>query len=233
MSGTLIGGYVATFAGAASLAIVALPIREMVRSAPARRMLSKHAGAVRTAIVFVVLVVSVCAVILPARPFPHYALLFIWPLALLAGLAWSLASSWPARGEGGVGTPLRSSMHYPYFASGALPSRRRELTMIPRSPGLRVFSAPASCWRPRPPTAGATVDPPGIRGMQLPLQRPMTATNIEPPDVYILFKPQPAQVPENDVQPPYYPNVVVGSRVIPFSRKLTRELALRQRRGVH
>ena len=78
LSGNLIGGYVATCVGAASLAIVALPIKEMVRSAPARRTLSRHPDAVRTVIVFVVLVVSVCAMIAPSRPFPHYAFLFIW-----------------------------------------------------------------------------------------------------------------------------------------------------------
>jgi hypothetical protein len=100
LSGNLIGAYVATFA-AASLAIAALPIRKMVHSAPARRMLSQQPDAVRTATVFVVLAVSVCAVIAPSRPFPHYAVLVIWPLTLLAGLVSSLASLWPALGEGG------------------------------------------------------------------------------------------------------------------------------------
>jgi hypothetical protein len=99
--GNLVGSYVAICVGAASLAIVALPIRKMVHNAPARRMFLKHPDALRTVIAFVVLVVSVCAVIASSRRFPHYAVLLIWPLTLLAGLAWSLASSWPAPGEVG------------------------------------------------------------------------------------------------------------------------------------
>jgi hypothetical protein len=151
LSGTLIGGYVATFAGAASLAIVALPIREMVRSAPARRMLSGHAGAVRTAIVFVVLVVSVCAVILPARPFPHYALLFIWPLALLAGLAWWLASSWPARGEGGRGYTAKIVDALSIFCIGGLALKEARIDYDPEVTGAesgfgagQLLAAPAT-----------------------------------------------------------------------------------------
>jgi hypothetical protein len=98
LSGNLIGGYVATLVGAA---IASLPIREMVRRAPTRRMLMAHPDTLRTAVVFVVLVVSVCAVMAPSRPFPHYAFLFIWPLTLLAGLACSLANSTPVQGQGG------------------------------------------------------------------------------------------------------------------------------------
>ena len=95
-----LGTYVATFAGAASLAIVALPIRELVRGASAQRTFLAYPEAVRTFIAFIVLVISVSAVIVPGRGFSHYAFLFIWPLTLLTGLAWSLASSWSTPGEG-------------------------------------------------------------------------------------------------------------------------------------
>ncbi len=120
LSGNLIGGYVATLAGAASLAIASLPIREMVRRASARRMLMAHPDTLRTAVVFVVLVVSVCAVMVPSRPFPHYAFLFIWPLTLLAGLAWSLASSTPAPDERGRWHPTRIVGALSVFCIGSL-----------------------------------------------------------------------------------------------------------------
>jgi hypothetical protein len=107
LSGKLIGGYVATFAVAASLAIVTLPIREMVRRGSTWRMLLTHPDPVRIGAVFIVLVVSVGAVMVPSRPFPHYALLLIWPLTLLAGLTWSLARSWPASREGGRWSPAK------------------------------------------------------------------------------------------------------------------------------
>jgi hypothetical protein len=141
-SRTLIGGYVATFAGAASLAIAALPIREIVRSAPTRRTLSKHPEAVRTAIVSVVLVVSVCAVMVPSRAFPHYALLFVWPLALLAGLAWSLASSRPAPGEGGRWNPPKIVGVLSIFCIGGLALQEARLDYDPEVTGAEsVFGA--------------------------------------------------------------------------------------------
>jgi hypothetical protein len=146
LSGNLIGGYVATFAGAASLAIAALPIREIVRSALARRMLSKHPDAVRTAIVFVILVVSVCAVMASSRASAHYALLFLWPLTLLVGLAWSLASSWRAPGEGGRWHPAKIVGALSIFCIGGLALQEAKLDYDPRSLGPKVFSAPAICW---------------------------------------------------------------------------------------
>jgi hypothetical protein len=142
LSGKLIGGYVATFAGAASLAIAVLPIREMVRSAPARRMLLKHPDAVRTAIVFVVLLASVCSVMAAARPFPHYAVLFIWPLTLLAGLAWSLANSWPAPGEAGRWHPAKIVGALSIFCVGGLALHEAKLDYDPEVTGAEsVFAA--------------------------------------------------------------------------------------------
>jgi hypothetical protein len=142
LSGNLSGGYVATFAGAASLAIVALPIREIMRNAPAQRMLSTHPDAVRTAIVFLVLVVSVCAVMVPSRPFPHYALLFIWPLTLLAGLAWSLAGCWPAPGEGRRWEPAKIVGALSIACIGGLALQEAKLDYDPEVTGAEsVFAA--------------------------------------------------------------------------------------------
>ena len=141
-SGNLIRGYVATFAGGASLAIAALAIGGMVRGAPARRMLSKHPDMVRTAIVFLVSVVSVGAVMVPSRPFPHYALLFIWPLTLLAGLAWSLASSWPVPGDGGRWHPAKIVGALAIICIGRLALEEAKLNHDPEVAGAEsVFGA--------------------------------------------------------------------------------------------
>ena len=142
LSGNLIGGYVATFAGAASLALAALPIREMVRDAPARRMLLQHPDAVRTTIVFVVLVVSVCGVMAPSRPFPHYAFLFIWPLTLMAGLAWSLANWSVAAGQRGRWRPAKVVGVLSIFCVGGLALREAKLDYDPEVTGAEsIFSA--------------------------------------------------------------------------------------------
>ena len=156
LSGNIIGGYVATLASAASLAFAVLPIREIVRSALARRMLSKHPDAVRIAIVFVVLLASVCAVIVPARPFPHYALLFLWPLTLLAGLAWSLASSWPATGEGGRWHPAKVVGSLSILYIGGLALQEAKLDYDPEVTGTESVFGRTALGKPgRRPRASA------------------------------------------------------------------------------
>ena len=89
----MIGGYVAAIAISTTVAVAALPIRKLARDSQARRMLLKNPEAARVVIVAVILGLSVAAVMAPSRPFYHYAFLLLWPLALLAGLAWSLESS--------------------------------------------------------------------------------------------------------------------------------------------
>jgi hypothetical protein len=86
----LLAGYVAAAAISATAAIAALPMRELARDPEARRMFLKSPGAARVVIVLVILGVSVAAAMTPGRPFHHYAFLFLWPLALLTGLVWSL-----------------------------------------------------------------------------------------------------------------------------------------------
>ena len=88
----LIAGYVAAAAISATAAITALPMRELARDSEARRAFLKSPGAARVIIVVVILGVSIGAAMAPGRPFHHYAFLILWPLALLAGLAWSLES---------------------------------------------------------------------------------------------------------------------------------------------
>jgi len=142
LSGKLIGGYVATFAGTASLAIIGLLIKQVTRNAPQRRMLLKHPDAMRTAIIFVVLVTSVCSVMVPSRPFPHYALLFIWPLTLFGGLAWSLASRWPAPGEARRWPAAQIVGALSVFAIGGLAVHEPNLDYDPEVTGAeRVFGA--------------------------------------------------------------------------------------------
>jgi hypothetical protein len=88
----LLAGFVAAAAISATAAIAALPMRELARDSGARRAFLKGPAAARFVIVLIILGVSIAAAITPGRPFHHYAFLFLWPLALLAGLAWSLES---------------------------------------------------------------------------------------------------------------------------------------------
>lgn len=95
-----------SLAATAMVTALALLIRQVVGRRPRLRMLLRQPEGRRVAIVFFMLGVSLWAVIAPARPFPHYAFLLLWPAMLAAGLMWSLQSAWPARE--GVG---RWSLH--------------------------------------------------------------------------------------------------------------------------
>ena len=64
----LLGGYVAAIAISATVAIVALPMRELLRDSKARRAFLKSPGAARLVIVVVILGVSVAAAMAPAKP---------------------------------------------------------------------------------------------------------------------------------------------------------------------
>jgi len=138
----MIGGYVAAIAISTTVAVAALPIRELARDSQARRMLLKNPEAARVVIVAVILGLSVAAVMAPSRPFYHYAFLLLWPLALLAGLAWSLESSQSERATPGRWRRQNVFGALSVLCIGAVALSARRTTYDPEVTGVEsVFSA--------------------------------------------------------------------------------------------
>ncbi len=86
----LLAAYAAATVASAIAALVALPLIDIARDPDARREFLRSAPARRFTIVVAVFVLSLGSAIVPGRPFQHYAFLIVWPLALLAGTAWTL-----------------------------------------------------------------------------------------------------------------------------------------------
>lgn len=133
----MIGGYVAAIAISTTVAV-----RELARDSEARRMLLKNPEAARVVIVGVILGLSVAAAMAPGRPFYHYAFLFLWPLALLAGLAWSLESSRSERARPGRWRRQNVFGVLSVLCIGVVALSARRTTYDPEVTGVEsVFSA--------------------------------------------------------------------------------------------
>ena len=133
----IIGGYVAAIAISTTVAV-----RELARNSEARRMLLKNPEAARVVIVGVILGLSVAAAMGPGRPFYHYAFLFLWPLALLAGLAWSLESSQSERARPGRWRRQNVFGVLSVLCIGVVALSARRTTYDPEVTGVEsVFSA--------------------------------------------------------------------------------------------
>ena len=101
----LLFAYVAAMVYITIIAAIEIAIRKVMGVSDSINIRDKR-KTVKAIIGLAMLVVSVWTVVMPARIFYHYAILYIWPLAIAPGLLWSLDSHWSRRINVGALTVL-------------------------------------------------------------------------------------------------------------------------------